>query len=359
MAMSGTRSSRLPAVAVIPRGYTRFLTEVKERIRRAQVRTVFAANRELIRLYWDIGRRVVERQEREGWGEAVIERLAADVQKGFPGIGGFSRSNLFYMRQFYLAYRERGRKVQQLVGQIPWGHNVTILSRVHDPQQREWYARQALANGWSRSILALQIETALHRRQGRAVTNFRTALPPPGSDLVRQALKDPYVFDFLTLSEDTRERELERGLLEHIERFLVELGKGFAFVGRQVHLAIGGDEYYLDLLFYHLGLRRYVVVELKAVPFRPEFAGKMNFYLSAVDDRLRGPGDQPSIGLLLCKEKDRVVVEYALRDLRKPIGVANWTVRLVETLPKKLKGQLPTVAEIEAELVRVPRTTMK
>ncbi len=225
-----------------------------------------------------------------------------------------------------------------------------LLNKLKQPELREWYARKTLEHGWSRAVLTAQIQTRAHGRQGKALTNFQQTLLPPQSDLAQQALKDPYTFDFLTLSADARERELEQGLVEHIQKFLLELGVGFAFVGRQVHLEVGGEDYYLDLLFYHLRLRCYVVIDLKMEPFKPEFAGKMNFYLSAVDDRMRNPQDQPTIGLLLCRDKNRITVEYALRQMSKPIGVAQWRTRLVESLPKKLKGALPSVTELEKEL---------
>jgi predicted nuclease of restriction endonuclease-like (RecB) superfamily len=233
---------------------------------------------------------------------------------------------------------------------IPWGQNVLLLQKLKDPLLRLWYAHKAIEHGWSRAVLTHHIETQLHKREGKAVTNFQLTLPPPQSDLAEQTLKDPYNFDFLTLRSDAHERDLEQGLLDHIQKFLLELGVGFAFVGRQHHLEISGQDYYLDLLFYHLHLRCFVVIDLKMKAFEPEFAGKMNFYLSAVDDQLRHADDKPSIGLLLCKERDHLTVEYALRDLKKPIGVAQWQTRLVESLPKNLKGSLPTVEEIEAEL---------
>jgi predicted nuclease of restriction endonuclease-like (RecB) superfamily len=233
---------------------------------------------------------------------------------------------------------------------LPWGHNLLLLHKLNSPADRLWYAQTAVELGWSRSVLGVQIEQRAHRRAGKAVTNFGATLPPPQSDLAQQTLKDPYVFDFLTLDAAARERELEQGLADHIQKFLVSLGAGFAFVGRQVHLAVGDEDYYLDLLFYHLKLRCFVVIDLKMEAFKPEFAGKMNFYLSAVDAQLRHSDDQPSIGLLLCRGKNRLTVEYALRDLKKLIGVAEWRTRLVESLPRKLQGSLPTVGEIEAEL---------
>jgi predicted nuclease of restriction endonuclease-like (RecB) superfamily len=347
---------------LIPAGYEQFLKGLKQRIRQAQLRASLSVNRELIELYWSIGKDLVERQQCEGWGKAVIDRLGKDLQKAFPGMSGFSRTNVYRMRAFYLAYEGLGEFVPQAVGQIgadglplptaaiPWGHNVVLIEQVKDPAERLWYARATVEQGWSRSILRLQIEGRLYHRQGKAVTNFETTLPNLQSDLARQILKDPYNFDFLSIGEDAQERELERGLLEHIRSFLLELGVGFAFVGSQYHLEVGGDDFYIDLLFYHLKLRAYVVIELKTTEFRPEYAGKMNFYLSAVDDLLRHPQDEPSIGLILCKdkEKNKVMAEYALRDVGKPIGISGF--KLAESLPDSLQSSLPTIADLEAEL---------
>jgi predicted nuclease of restriction endonuclease-like (RecB) superfamily len=231
---------------------------------------------------------------------------------------------------------------------LPWGHNVRLLDHLKSPNHRLWYARQAIEHGWSRAILEAQIESRLHERAGKALTNFQATLPPPHSDLAQQALKDPYLFDFLALGPDAQERDLERGLIEHVRDFLLELGVGFAFVGSQVHLQVGGDDFYLDLLFFHLKLRCFVVIDLKMGAFKPEYAGKMNFYLSAVDAQLRHEGDQPSIGLVLCKEKNKVIVEYALRDTSKPIGVSAY--RIIEKLPARLRGNLPTIEQFEVEL---------
>ena len=380
-----------PAAAAnrLPASYDRLLADIKSRIRSAQVKAALAANAELIRLYWSIGRDIVERQRAEGWGKAIVERLSHDIRREFPRIKGFSPQNLWYMRAFYLAWSEvapilqrpvgelaAGEILQRPVGEIartparsvrklrlreelprlmadlPWGHNVILIEKVKDPAERIWYAQTALEHGWSRDILALQIETGLCRRRGRAVSNFARTLPAPQSDLAAQALKDPYVFDFLTLADDARERDIENQLLQHIARFLVELGAGFAFVGRQVHLGIGGDDFYLDLLFYHTRLHCYVVIDLKNRAFQAEDAGKMNLYLSAVDDRMRQPEDKPSLGLLLCKAHNRLVAEYALRDIHKPIGVAAWAAQLTRALPKALRSSLPTVEEIEVELAR-------
>jgi predicted nuclease of restriction endonuclease-like (RecB) superfamily len=335
------------SISTRPEGYEEFLHDLKQRIRAAQVRAALAVNRELILLYWRIGRDILERQGRAGWGAKVIERLATDLHREFPEMRGFSRTNLLYMRAFAEAW-PRESFVQQVVGQIPWGHNLRILDQVKDPTQREWYARAAFEHGWSRNVLVLQIESGLYRRQGKAQTNFTATLPAPQSDLAQQVLKDPYNFDFLTLSKDAREKELEAGLLEHLRKFLLELGVGFSFVGSQYPLEVGGEDFKIDLLFYHLKIRCFVVIDLKMGPFKPEYAGKMNFYLSAVDALLRHPDDRPSVGLILCKERNVIVAEYALRDTAKPIGISGY--RVAEILPADLKGSLPTIEDLEAEL---------
>jgi predicted nuclease of restriction endonuclease-like (RecB) superfamily len=351
---------RVARMAGLPAGYPALLDELKRRIRAVQLKAAISVNRELIALYWHIGKSITERQRTEGWGKSVVDRLARDLQSEFPGVSGFSPQNIWYMRAFYLGWTEDVRNLQQPVGEldgqnlpqpvaeIPWGHNIQIITKVKGPAVRLWYAQQALEHGWSRAVLVHQIESDLFKRQGKAVTNFEATLPPPQSDLAQQVLKDPYNFDFLTLAADARERELEQGLLAHIRKFLLELGAGFAFVGEQHHLEVGGEDFYIDLLFYHLRLRCFVVIDLKMEPFKPEFAGKMNFYLSAVDGLLRHKDDQPSIGLILCKEKNRLVVEYALRDTHKPIGVSAY--RITQRLPQRLKGSLPTVEQLEAEL---------
>ena len=332
---------------VAPEGYQLLLVDLKERIRSAQIKAALAVNRELVSLYWQIGREIVERQREHRWGTQVIDRLATDLRHEFPEMKGFSRRNLHYMRAFATAYPDRASMEQAAIN-IPWGHTMRLLDAVRDPDVREWYARQAIAHGWSRAILTHQVESNLYGRQGRAPTNFERTLPPAQSDLAREVLKDPYNFDFLTLGENAQERDLERGLLGHIQSFLLELGVGFAFVGSQYRLEVRGRDYHIDLLFYHVRLHCYVVVDLKMVEFDPAFAGTMNFYLSAVDDLLRTPGDGPSIGIILCKSKDRVMVEYALRDVTKPIGVSEF--RLLEALPADWRGSLPTVEELEATL---------
>ncbi len=253
------------------------------------------------------------------------------------------------MRSFAEAYPE-AEMVKQVVSQLPWGHVVRLLQREKDPETRAWYARQAVAQGWSRSILELQMDRRAHERQGQAITNFPATLPPADSDMATQVFKDPYLFDFLGTADPRREREVEQALVEHIQHFLLELGAGFAFVGRQVPLEVGDQDFYVDLLFYHLKLRCYVIVELKAVPFDPAFVGQLNLYLSAADDLLRHPGDKPTIGLLLCRSKNKIVAEYALRDFNKPIGVAQWETLIVEKLPQEFADSLPTVEELETEL---------
>ncbi len=332
---------------LLPTDYPDFVATLKERIRTAQVRAVLSVNRELVLLYWQIGRDLLERQQSEGWGAKVVERLSRDLRSAFPHMKGFSRTNLLYMQALASAYPDE-QFVQQAVGQIPWGHNLAILDKVKKAEAREWYLREAAAQGWSRNVLVHQIESRLHTRQGRAQSNFQETLQPPQSELLQQTLKDPYIFDFLSLGPDAHERDLEQGLVEHVRQFLVELGAGFAFVGSQYPLEVGGTTFFLDLLFYHLRLRCFVVVELKVGAFTPGDAGQLNFYLSAVDDLLRHEHDAPTIGLLLCREKNRTVAEYALRDMSKPLGIAEY--RLEDMLPDSLSGTLPTVETLEAEL---------
>jgi predicted nuclease of restriction endonuclease-like (RecB) superfamily len=325
------------------KSYQDLLAHLKSQIRGAQVRAAVAVNRELILLYWGIGRQILLRQGSEGWGSKVVERLAKDLRSEFPDMGGLSRTNLLYMRAFAETWPDESI-VQQVVGQIPWGHNVRLLDLVKDHDERLWYIHAAIDNGWSRNVLVLQIESGLYRRQGKAITNFQTTLPKSQSDLAQEILKDPYNFDFLTLTTEA----LEKGLLAHLRQFLIELGVGFAFVGSQVPLEVGGEDFKLDLLFYHLKLRCFIVIDLKMTPFKPEYAGKMNFYLSAVDDLLRHADDKPSIGLILCKTKNKIIAEYALRNSTTPMGISEF--RHLEKLPDQLKGTLPTIEEIEAEL---------
>ena len=334
----------------IPEDYYDFLRELKRRILQAQVRAVISVNRELVLLYWQIGRDILNRQQQRGWGAKVIDNIAGDLQKAFPEMKGFSPRNLKYMRSFAEAYPDE-QFVQQVVAQIPWGHNLRILDAVKVPVEREWYIRQTIEQGWSRNMLVHQIESALYRRQGKADTNFSRTLPNPQSELAQQLLKDPYNFDFISLGREAQERELEKALIDRIRDFLLELGVGFAFVGSQYHLEVEGEDFYIDLLFYHLRLRCFVVIDLKVEAFKPEFSGKMSFYVSAVDDLLKHRDDMPTIGIILCKNKKQKIVEYALRDMNKPIGVSTYQLR--EALPERLQGSLPTVEQLEAELEAV------
>jgi predicted nuclease of restriction endonuclease-like (RecB) superfamily len=377
------------AISKLPQNYAGLLTTIKQRIQTAQVRTALAGNASMLMLYWDVGNLLVERQAEEGWGAAVLPRLAIDLRNELPEVKGFSVRNLMLMTQFAREYpgfhtiaqppvaqledrtqdgssksarSSKGpRPVAQLpaetidasiwqraVAQLPWAHNIILIQKVKDLPTRLWYAQAAFENGWSRDVLSLQIDSHAHKRQGKAVTNFERTLPSPQSDLAAQLLKDPYIFDFLTLEKPFHERELETGLLRHLQDFLVELGTGFAFVGRQVHMEVGDDDFYIDLLFYHLHLRCFIVIDLKVGKFKAEYAGKMNFYLNAVDDRMKHESDQPSIGLILCEDKNKIVAEYALRGMEKSIGVSAY--ELTRALPKKLQSALPSIEQLEAEL---------
>jgi predicted nuclease of restriction endonuclease-like (RecB) superfamily len=330
--------------------YRHLITNLKDRIQAAQIKAALAVNTQLIELYWDIGKLIAEKQQVSGWGDAVIEQIAQDLTRELGGLKGFSRSNLYNVKQWYSFYAAHGKFVQQLVGQIPWGHNVLIIQKIKNPDKALWYARKTIENGWSRNVLGIQIENQLYERQAEKpqIDNFSARLPAPQSELARETLKDPYIFDFLDLGEEAQERDLETALVERITHFMLELGKGFAFVGRQYHLEVGGEDFYLDLLFYHLRLHCYVVIELKAGPFKPEYAGKLNFYLTALDAQVKTPQDNPSIGLILCKDRNNIIAEYALRDIGKPIGISRY--KLGAKLPENLKTSLPTVEEVEAML---------
>jgi predicted nuclease of restriction endonuclease-like (RecB) superfamily len=337
-----------PTKAGLPESYSVILIELRQRIEEARLRAVTDANATMTQLYWNIGRIILARQESEGWGAKVVDRLSLDLRAAYPDMNGLSPRNLKYMRAFAAAWPEPAI-VQRALHKLPWGVNVELLDAVKEAKVRLWYAERAFEQGWSRSVLSMHIERKLHARQGKALTNFKQTMPPPESDMAAQLFKDPYLFDMLGTADPRREAEVEAALIAHVEKFLLELGAGFAFVGRQVPLEVGDADFKLELLFYHYKLRCFVVVELKAVPFEPAFVGQMNLYLSAADDLLRQPDDKPTIGLLLCRGKNKLVVEYALRDLRKPLGVADWETRLVEKLPKELEGVLPTVEQIEAE----------
>lgn len=333
----------------LPDPYLALLSDLKTRIGSAQVRAAVAVNTELVGLYWQVGTALNEQVRAAGWGAKILEQLARDLKLAFPELGGFSPRNLRYMRQFAAAW-PAPEFWQAPLAKLSWYHHLALLEKLDSEEQRLWYAQAALEYGWSRNILAIQIDTRLLERQGTAQTNFTRTLPASQSDLAVHLLKDPYVFDFLTQGQVAHERDLERGLLRHLRGFLLELGVGFAFMGNQYRLVVGGEEFFLDLLFYHVQLHCYVVVELKVTDFKPEYAGKLSFYLTAVNQDLRREGDAPTIGILLCKTKNDVIVEYALAGNEQPIGVSTYT--LADALPKELEGVLPTVAQLEAELER-------
>ena len=331
-----------------PAGYAAWLTELKIRIHTAQQRATLAVNRELVLLYWQIGRDILARQAEQGWGAKVIERLAEDLRLAFPEMKGFSPRNLKYMRAFAQAWPDEAI-VQEALAQLPWYHHLALLDKLPDSETRRWYAAKAIEHNWSRNILVMQIETRLLERSGQAVSNFPMTLPKPQSDLARESLKDPYRFDFLGLTDEAQEREIEAALVKHVTEFLLELGAGFAFVGRQVLLDVGGDEFFIDLLFYHLKLRCYVVIELKGGKFKPEHLGQLGFYMTAIDRQIKHEQDNPTIGLLLCKSKNKVVAEYALGDKSQPMGIAEY--KMLESLPAELQTSLPSIEQIERELM--------
>ena len=330
--------------------YRQWLAALKTRFRQVQIKAAVAVNTELLQFYWELGADIVQRQDGQAWGSGFLERLSQDLRAEFPQVQGFSLRNLKYIRQwhsFWAAAPIGQQAVAQLTA-IPWGHNLAIISKCRSHAEALYYVQQTQAHGWSRAVLTHQIESGLWQRKGQAISNFASTLPAPQSELAAQVLKDPYIFDFLSLTPEHTERELERALLDHITQFLLELGTGFAYIGRQVPLQVGEREFFPDLLFYHTRLHCYVVVELKTVDFEPEFAGKLNFYLKAVDEQMRGAGDAPTIGLLLCKSKDRLVAEYALSDMHKPLGVASY--QLAHELPQALRDKLPSIEALEQEL---------
>ena len=367
--------------------YRDWLKDLKQRVRQAQVKAAVQVNTALLTFYWELGAEIVERQKSAKWGSGFLKQLSADLMSEFPDMKGFSYRNIRYVRGWYLFYSEGASNLataccqigQQLVAQspklekikiakqpvaqleptpivpqavaqllqIPWSHNLVIISKCKNVTEALYYVNKTIEHNWSRNVLTHQVESGLYQREGKAVTNFAEALPAPQSDLAQQLIKDPYCFDFLTLTQDYNERELEKALTDHITKFLLELGAGFAFVGRQKGLQVGGRDFFLDLLFYHTTLHCYVVIELKTGEFEPEYAGKLNFYLKAVDEQLRGEMDEPTIGILLCKSRNRVVVEYALSDIQKPMGVSEY--ELTRALPDSLKPSLPSIEELEAE----------
>ena len=328
--------------------YSEWLGALKLKIKSTQIRAALSINKEIIFLYWEIGKDLFENQKNKGWGNSVVDNLEKDLLKAFPNIKGFSRRNLFYMKGFYTFYSSSYEKVQQLVAQIPWGHNILIFSKSKTIEESYFYLSETIKNNWSRSVLDLQFKSDLYLRQGNAITNFKKTLPKPDSDLANQTLKDPYLFDFLTLQKNANEKNIEDQLTKHITKFLLELGIGFAFVGKQYKLEVGDKDYYIDLLFYHTKLKCYIVVELKAKIFKPEYAGKLSFYISAVDDILKSNSDNPTIGIILCQDKNKIEVEYALKGISQPIGVAEYQFN--NAIPENIKSNLPSVEELEKEL---------
>lgn len=332
-------------------GYIKVLEDLKSKIRQAQYKAYLSVNKEMIFLYWDIGKTIIEQQKKQGWGAKVIDRLSSDLSQVFSDLRGLSPRNLKYMRQFASLYPDRVI-VQEVLAQLTWYHIITLMDKVKDEKIRLWYTKQAIQNSWSRNVLVHQIESGLYQRQKdtEKITTFKRTLPVPQSDLAQQTIKDPYIFDFLNISKNARELELQNELVRHITKFLLELGAGFAFVGSQYRIEISGKDFYIDLLLYHLKLRCYVVIELKTGDFKPEYAGQLNFYLSAVDSRVKSKNDNPTIGIMLCKSRDRIIAEYALRNITKPMGVSEY--KLSRVIPEKLRKSLPSVEEIEKELGR-------
>jgi len=332
--------------------YKQFIQELKSKIQTSQIKASIKVNEELLKLYWQIAQMIVAKQKEASWGDNIIEKISRDLKIEFPDMKGFSVTNIKYMRNWYLYWTNQNRP--QLVDEIfkiPWGHNREIITKIKEPQEALYYIQKTIENGWSRAVLVHQIESRLYYREGKAITNFDKKLPSPQSDLAKASLKDPYCFDFLTMGEKYSEKELEEALTKQITQFLLELGSGFAFVGRQYRLEVGGDEFFIDLLFYHIKLRCYIVVELKTVKFKPEFAGQLNFYVSAIDGELKEKSDNPTIGILICKSKNNTVVEYALNKIDNPIGVSEY--ELTDRLPQEFKSTLPTIKEIEAELENI------
>jgi len=335
--------------------YKEWIVGLKSTIRSIQLKAALAVNSALIEFYWELGRMIAEKQT--AWGSQFLNTLSKDLKKEFPDMQGLSVRNLKYSRQFYQFYtppnapQSESKFGQQLVAQIPWGHNILIFSKPRSIDEASFYLQKTIENGWSRDVLGLQIKSLLYERQGKAITNFKDTLPDPMSDLATQILKDPYNFDFLSMTENYKERELENALVDNVTKFLLELGTGFAYVGKQVPLQVGDQEYFIDLLFYHLKLRAYVLIELKVTDFIPEYAGKLSFYLSVANDVLRHPADNPTIGLLICKNKNNIIAEYSLKNINQPIGVTEY--QLTRLFPEEFKSSLPTIEEIETELKNI------
>jgi len=335
----------------MPKKYNEFIHEIKQLVINERLKTILSANSSMIIMYWNIGKSILEKQKKEGWGAKVIDRLSFDLKKEFPSMKGFSPRNLKYMRSFAETWSDF-EIVQRIVAQIPWRSNIILMQKIKNPEIRLWYAKKTIEHGFGKNMLVFQIETELHKREGNAVTNFEQALPPVTSDMAQQAMKDPYIFDFVGNDKHLRELEFEKKLVTHIQKFLIELGQGFAFVGRQVHLELGDSDFYIDLLFYHLKLRCYVVVELKTGKFEPGYVSKLNMYINVVNDVLRHPDDKKTIGLLLVKSKNKTIVEYSLSGFKNPIGVSNWENEIIKSLPDEYKSSLPTIEQLEKEFMK-------
>ncbi len=333
------------------KNYIKWLKSLKEKFRQFQLKAAVKVNTKLLNFYWYLGKEIVEKQKQSKWGDKLIEKLSKDLMVEFPNMKGFSRRNLMYIQKWYLFYSADSKLVQQpvaLITQIPWGHNLVIITKCKNPQEALFYVKKVIENNWSRNVLIHQIESRLYQRAGKAITNFDVTLPKAQSDLAKEILKDPYCFDFLAMREEYSEKELEDDLLSHLIRFLLELGNGFSFLGRQYRIEVGDEEFFIDLLFYHVKLHSYIVIELKTGKFKPEYAGKLNFYISAIDSILKADKDNPTIGILICKSKNKTIVEYALRDISKPIGVSEY--KITKRLPANLKSSLPTIKQIEEGL---------
>lgn len=328
--------------------YKNWLQRIKQKILSAQLKAAVTVNAQLLDLYWDLGKDILQKQRDSNWGDAVLEQLSIDLKLAFPTIKGFSRRNLYAIRQWYSFYANESEFVPQAVAQIPWGHNRLIISKIKTTNAALFYAKATLQNGWNRDQLEIAINNNYFENKGKSITNFNETLPEKQSQLAIETLKNPYNLDFLGLENDALERDIENAMMQHLTKFLIELGKGFAFVGRQYAIEVSNNEYFIDLLFYHLHLRCYVVIELKSGKFKPEYAGKLNFYLSAVDSQLKHQQDGASIGLILCKHKDKIEAEYSLRNMQKPIGISEYS--LTQALPEQLQSSLPTVEEIEQQL---------
>ncbi len=348
-----------------PNNYILIVAELKNKIKQAKTKAVLAVNYELLRVYWEIGKTIIDQQASEGWGTKIIDRLSVDLKSEFPDMQGLSVRNIKYMRSFADAYPDFliGQRavaqlqdpeiqldiiMQQLVAQLPWSHNIVLLDKVKTTEERIFYAQKTVDNNWSKNVLIAQIDSKLYERQGKAITNFTSTLPLPQADLAKETFKNPYLFDFLGFTEEMKERDIENALITNLKKFLLELGKGFAYVGNQYNLKVEGDDFYLDLLFYNTRLHCYVVFELKVGEFMPEYAGKLNFYLNAIDEQIKSTEDKPTIGVLLCKTPNKTVIEYALRGIDKPVGVSEYELKHI--LPENLKSDLPTVEELEQEI---------